>query len=92
MIEDLESELTGSLKETSNTDNLVVAEEGNVDEAITAESKAINDMENCLKGEQNTKSYEDKINIDIENINTIERRNKVYTKTWRTIYEVILYF
>ena len=29
------------------------------------------------------------MNIDIENINTIERRHKVYTKLWRTIYEVI---
>ena len=29
------------------------------------------------------------MNIDIENINTIEYRNKVYTKQWRTIYEVI---
>ena len=29
------------------------------------------------------------MNIDIENINTIEKRNKVYTKLWRTIYEVI---
>ena len=29
------------------------------------------------------------MNIDIENITTIENRNKVYTKLWRTIYEVI---
>ena len=29
------------------------------------------------------------MNIDIENINTIEKRNKLYTKLWRTIYEVI---
>ena len=29
------------------------------------------------------------MNIDIENINTIEKRNKVYTKKWRSIYEVI---
>ena len=32
MIEDLEAELTGELKETSNTDNLAVAEEENIDE------------------------------------------------------------
>ena len=44
MIEYLEAKLTGALKETSNTDNLAVAEEANVDEAITAESKAINEM------------------------------------------------
>ena len=35
MIEDLETELTGSLKETSNTENVVVAEEENFNEAIT---------------------------------------------------------
>ena len=29
------------------------------------------------------------MNIDIENINTFENRNKVYTNQWRTIYEVI---
>ena len=27
--------------------------------------------------------------IDIENINTIETKNKVYTKEWRNIYKVI---
>ena len=27
--------------------------------------------------------------VDIENINTFEKRNKVYTTQWRTIYEVI---
>ena len=32
-------------QKTSNTDNLAVAEEANVDEAVTAEAKAINDME-----------------------------------------------
>ena len=36
-----------------------------------------------------TKSYEEKINIDIENITAIEKRNKVYTKLWRAIYKVI---
>ena len=29
------------------------------------------------------------MNIDIENINTIEKRHKQYPKRWRTIYEVI---
>ena len=89
MIEDLEAELTGAPKETSNTDNSEVAEEKNVDESITAEAKAINEMENYLKDEQNTKSYEDTMNIDIENINTIEKRKSIYTKQWRTTYEVI---
>ena len=27
--------------------------------------------------------------INIENINTFEKRNKVYTTQWRTMYEVI---
>ena len=81
MIEDLEAELTGATKETSNTDNLELAEEANVDEAITAEAKAINEMKNDLKDGQKTQSYKEKMSIDIENINTIENRNKVYTKT-----------
>ena len=29
------------------------------------------------------------MNIDIENINTLEKINKVYTTNWRTIYKVI---
>ena len=29
------------------------------------------------------------MNIDIENINTFEKRNKTYTTQWRKIYEVI---
>ena len=49
MIEDLEDELTGALKETSNTDNLAEADEENVDESITAEAKAINKIGNYLK-------------------------------------------
>ena len=73
-------ELNGALKETSNTDNLAVAEEANVDEAITADSKARNEMENDLNDEQNTKSYEEQINIDIENIKTIEKRKTLYKK------------
>ena len=80
MIEDLEAEMTGSLKENSNSDNLAVAEEENIDEAITAESNASNEIENYLKDKQNKKSYEEKMNIAIENIITVENRNKVYTK------------
>ena len=66
-----------------------MAEEENVDEAIAEEDKASNEMENDLKEEQKTESYKETINIDIENISTIEKKNKVYTKLWRTIYEVI---
>ena len=39
MIEDLEADLAGALKETPNTDNLAVAEKANVDEAVTTEAK-----------------------------------------------------
>ena len=48
MIEDLEAELTGAPKETSNTDNSVVTEEADVDESITAEAKASNKIKNYL--------------------------------------------
>ena len=89
MIEDLEAELTGALKKTSNTDNLAVAEEANVDYAITAEAKASNQMEIYLKDKQNIEAYEETMDIYIENINTIEKRNKLYTTQWGTINEVI---
>ena len=44
MIENLEAELTGSLKEISNTDNLAVEEWEYFDKSITKEAKAINEM------------------------------------------------
>ena len=44
MMEDLEAELPVSPKETSNTNNVALDEVENVDEAITAEAKAVNDM------------------------------------------------
>ena len=59
MIEDLEADMTGSPKETSNTDNSAVSEEANVDESITFEAKASNEMENDLKDKQNKKSYKE---------------------------------
>ena len=80
MIEDLGAELNGSLKETSNTDNSAVAGQANVDEAITEEAKSRNETEIDLKYEQRTKGYEETMNIDIENINTIKNRNNIYTK------------
>ena len=43
MIEDMEAELNEAQK-SSNTDNLAVAEEANVDEVVTTESKASNYM------------------------------------------------
>ena len=51
----------------------MVDEEANVDEAITAESKASNDIEIDLKDEHNTKAYKNTTKTDIENINTIEK-------------------
>ena len=50
----------------------------NSDESITAEAKADNETENYLKEERKTESYKETMNIDIENINTIENRYKVY--------------
>ena len=49
MVEDLEVDLTGALKYASNTDDVALAEVADSDEAITAEAKATNDMENDLK-------------------------------------------
>ena len=46
-------------------------------------------MEIDIKDEQSTSAYEETMNIDIENINKIEKRNKVYTKEWRKIYDFI---
>ena len=67
-----------------------MAEEANINEAITAEYNTSNKMGiDLIKDEQKTKAYEDKMKIDIENINTIKNRNKVYTTQWRKIYEVI---
>ena len=65
-----------------------MAKGANINESITAEAKASNDMEIDLKDEQNTKSYEEKMNIDIKNINTIETRNNVCTKEWRKIEDI----
>ena len=46
-------------------------------------------MEMDIKEEQKTEGYKETVDIDIENINTIEKIHKVYTKIWGTIYEVI---
>ena len=42
-----------------------------------------------FKKERKTQAYQKTMNIDIENINTFEKRNKVNTKEQRTIYQVI---
>ena len=43
-----------------------MAEEANVNEAVTIEAKASNDTEIYLKEQRKTKAYKYKINIDIE--------------------------
>ena len=48
MVEGLESELVGALKETSNTDNPTVAEEANFYEAITEGFRAINEIKDQI--------------------------------------------
>ena len=68
---------------------MVWAEVSNAHESITAEAKARNDVEIDLKKEQKIEYYKEKTNIDIENINIIDMRHKVYTNLWRAIYEVI---
>ena len=69
----MEDELTEASGINSKTDNLAVTEEANVDEAITAEYKAINKMEMFLKNEQNTQAYKKKMKIYIKNNNTFEK-------------------
>ena len=64
-------------------------EEANVDEAVTVEANASNDMDIDLKEERKKQEYKETMRIDIENINKCEKRNKVYTTQWKTIYEVI---
>ena len=80
----MEAELT----EASKTDNLSVTEEANVDESITEKSRASKKMEIYLKEEEKTQALKEN-NIDIENINRFEKRNKECTTQWRKIYEVI---
>ena len=53
----METEVTEKPEINSNTDNLAVAEQANVEEAFTAEAKAINEMENFLKKERKTQAY-----------------------------------
>ena len=85
----MESELTEASNINSKNDNSAVTEEENIDEAITAKTKASNNMEKFLKKNQNTQAYKDTTTIHIENNKILEKRNKVYTTQWRKIYEVI---
>ena len=78
MIEEMEAELTELSEINSKTENLAVTEEANVDEAIPIY---------CFKSTK-TQAYKKTTKIDIEKINTFEKKNKVYTTQWRTLYEV----
>ena len=55
-----------------------MAEEANVDEAVTAEAKAGNNMDIDRKEERKIQVYKETINIYIENITTFEKRKKLY--------------
>ena len=79
MMEEMEAELIESSEMDSKTDNLAVTEEADVDEAIPI----------YIEKEQNTQAYKETMEIDIDQINTYELRNKVNTIKWRPIYEVI---
>ena len=80
MIEYLEADLIGELIDASNTPDVALAELANSDETITAEAKASNGMDIYLKEERRTESYKETMQIDIENINTIEKGHKVCKK------------
>ena len=56
-----------------------MAEEANFDEAVTAEAKASNNMDINIKEYWKTQAYEETMNIYIQNVNTFEKRKKVYT-------------
>ena len=68
MVEDMEAELTEASEIHLKTENLAVTDEANIDEAILI----------YLLKEQKTQSYKKTMKL-IENINTFEKRNKVYT-------------
>ena len=52
----MEAELTEASEIKSKTENLAVTEESNVDEAITSEAKARNEMETDIQKERKTKA------------------------------------
>ena len=89
MIEALKSDLTGAPIDDLNTEDLEVPEKTNSDEPITAAAKASNEMVIDIEEERNKEAYKETISSDIENIDTIKKRHKHYTKQWRTINKVI---
>ena len=73
IIEDLEDNLTGAPINAPNTDNQSVATEESSVGATTILAKASNDIEIDLEEEHKIEAYQVKMNIDIENINKIEK-------------------
>ena len=73
--EKMETELT---EMDSRTENLVVSEDANVDEAIPID----------LKKEQNTEAYKETMIKYINKIDSYDTEKKVNTTEWRPIYEV----
>ena len=61
----MEAELNEATKINSNTENVAVAKEANVDEVVTVEAKAIDDMYIDLKEERKKQVYKQTIKIDI---------------------------
>ena len=57
-----------------------MAEKKNYDETITEVANASNEMQINLEEEHKTESYQETMNIDIENIDKIENSHKYYTK------------
>ena len=53
-----------------------MAEEANIDKAVTAETKTSNEMEIYLKYKRNTQSYKDTMDIDIEILKHLKRETK----------------
>ena len=79
MIEDTKSELIYLSEMDSKTDNLAVTKEADVYEAIPI----------YLKNERKTQAYKNKMDVDINKIDTYELRKKLNTIKLRPIYEVI---
>ena len=80
IIEELEANLTGSPIDNSNTDDSEVSEEANYDEAVNTVAKDSNDMGIDLEEEHKTEENQETIDIDIKNIDKIEKRYRNYAK------------
>ena len=85
---DMESGLPEASEINSKNEKLASTEESNVDEDITAEAKASNNIK--IDPKKNVmKKHIKTTNIDNEINNRFGKRGKVYTTQWSKIYEVI---